>query len=348
MNMKKYLTILLLTLISVGCVTIEEETAPTGKIEIVTLKEEIDSKTGASVLKEVVTEEIAERSVADKGASALLAPQKYATPGRWFYSYDIGGQSDILVASIPNKNEGTKGADLWKMSGGMTRLTNSTYYHFSPSVSKWGNKVYFVSKRGNPGVRNEYIWRMPAGTAGGITRIGSPAYSLQGPDESPDGENILYTSRERKDGSWFMWHTTKSGNLATQLGVGANASWMNKQQILYEHTNENTGRKSIWRVNKDGSERTELISDSDFNCIQPSADPLGRYIAYIKEDPKKLGRSRDVYIYRLADGLSQQITTNTSRDDMPRWSNIGSFLFFRSTRGVEAAIWRLDSKIFQQ
>lgn len=53
--------------------------------------------------------------------------------------------------------------------------------------------------------------------------------------------------------------------------------------------------------------------------------------------------TRDVYVYDTQTGLSQQLTTNASRDDMPRWSADGSSLMFRSTRGVGWNIWRVDA-----
>jgi Tol biopolymer transport system component len=53
--------------------------------------------------------------------------------------------------------------------------------------------------------------------------------------------------------------------------------------------------------------------------------------------------TRDIYVYDRRTGLSQQLTTNSSRDDMPRWSADGSYLMFRSTRGVGWNIWRVDT-----
>ena len=109
---------------------------------------------------------------------------------------------------------------------------------------------------------------------------------------------------------------------------------------------------SIWTTKIDGSNLTQIIFDSEMDCIFPTASPNGQYIAYVKQLPninKTVEmQSRDIYIFNFQDNLSQQITTNISRDDMPHWSTEGDFLYFRSSRRLSWNVWRLPTTFLNQ
>ena len=184
------------------------------------------------------------------------------------------------------------------------------------------------------------------------TRIGTPSYQFLYPIESPDGLKILFSSREFFENSHFIWYEQKNGALPTQLKQGLYANWLDNNTIVFSTKDENTGFYSIWTSNIDGSNLTQIIFDSEMDCIFPAASPNGQFIAYVKQLPninKTVEmQSRDIHIFNFQDNLSQQITTNISRDDMPHWSTEGDFLYFRSSRGLAWNIWRLPTTFLNQ
>ncbi len=323
----------------------------TGKVNVVIEKEVKDKKTGAISIEAQRLDEIAERSTVDKGAEALLAPQRYVNIGKNFFnSYSVGSNGQIIT-TIYNQ-DGKKGSDLWIFKNGKIRLTKTNYFNRYPSFSIDGKYVYFSATRGkrysNVYDQNSYIWRMPSNGAGGLTRIGTPTYKFYNPVESPDGTKILFSSKEFYENSPFIWYMQKNGALPTQLKQGISATWMNDNKIVFSAKDENTGLFSIWTSNIDGSDLTQIISDNELDCIQPEVDPNGNFIAFTKQLPNKNSiitkQSRDIYIFNIKNNLSQQITTNISRDDMPHWSKQGDYIYFRSSRGLAWNIWRLSTK----
>ena len=183
---------------------------------------------------------------------------------------------------------------------------------------------------------------------GGITRIGTPVFSYTNVLESPSGLHLLFCAREFYENSNFVWYSEKNGNLPTQLTQGSDAKWMTDDKIVFSNKDENSGLFTIWTLKIDGTELTQIISDAELDCIQPSSSPDGRHIAYVKQKPGTNLTTRDVFVYAIESGLSQQITTNISRDDMPQWSETGDNLYFRSTRGVSWNIWKVSTKFLDQ
>lgn len=322
----------------------------TGKVSVVIEKEISDEKTGAIIVQAERLDEIADRSISDKGAEALLTPQRIANIGSSYFSSYSVGPSDEIIVSIYNQ-DGKFGSDLWIFKNGKIRLTNTNYFNQYPSFSSDGKIVYFAASSGKINQtkydQNSYIWRMSSGGAGGLTRIGTPTYQIFYPLESPDGSKILFSSREFFDNSPFIWYMQKNGALPTQLKKGLFASWIDSTTIVFSAKDENTGFYSIWTFNIAGSNLTQIIFDNEMDCIFPTVDHSGQFIAYVKQYPNKNKivemQSRDIHIFQFKDGLSQQITTNISRDDMPHWSPKGDYLYFRSSRGLNWNIWRIST-----
>lgn len=343
-----------------------------GKVRVVEEVEVINEETGEIRIITKKYEELAERSTVDRGAESLLTPQRFVTIGDPFVgSYSVGPSNEILMTVYNHVSDRdldagkSNGADLWIFKDGKVRLTKTNYLNAFPSYSSQGKYVYFVSSRGKRVIaqftQHEYIWRMSSNSAGGITRIGTPTYNYQNPIESPDGSKILFSAKEFQENDPYVWYMQKNGSLPTQLKQGEYASWLDNNTILFSAKDEHTGLYSIWTTQSDGSNLTQIISDAEKDCILPKASPNGQYIAYVKQNPKpskdkglsikaelKRWQSRDIHVFHLNDNLSQQITTNHSRDDMPLWSSKGDYLYFRSTRGLKWNIWRLSTKFLNQ
>jgi len=325
----------------------------TGNVTVLIEKARVDEKEGLITIEVESYEELAERSIADKGAESLLTPQRYANIGTYFMSYQVGPENQI-IASVFNNQEGRWFSDLWIFDKGKIRLTKTNYLNNDPSFSIDGESVYFVSSRAKKSFKKydqaSYIWRIRSNGAGGLTRIGTPSNRFFDPVESPDENNILFSSREFYGSNNFIWYMQKNGALPTQLKQGQFAKWIDNDTIVFSSFDESTELYTIWTSKIDGSMLTQIISDINMHCIHPAPSKDGQFIAYVKQMPGTgdLEDSRDIYIYNIKEGLSQQITTNLSRDDLPQWSNDGEFIYFRSSRGLRWNIWRLPTTFLTQ
>lgn len=301
--------------------------------------------------KKVIMVEIADKSIADKGTDSLMTAQRAYTVKNYFDSYNIGSDGRV-VASVYNydKNKRLVSSDIWMFGRGKTRVTNSNYFNETPSLSNDSKNIYFSSTKGHEirtkgGLFNEqhaYIWRMASAGAGGIGRIGTPAYKYELPVVSPDGKYLLFSQIDFFGNKPYVWYMGVNGELPTQLKEGIHARWVNSEQIVYSEFDSNTNLYTIWRMNIDGTALTQMIVDNNLHCIQPVPSPDGKYIAYVKQEKKGDINTRDVYVYNAETGISHQITTNKSRDDMPQWSSDSKYLHFRSSRGGSWNIWRIN------
>ncbi len=333
-----------------GCGKKPEKISTTGRVNTIVEQEIVDKKTKVSSIQAQVISEIAEKSIEDKESSVLSTPQRFATIGTYFSSYALG-KSDTIVASIYNQ-QGKLGSDIWVFKNGNIRVTQTNYFNRHPNFSATGESIYFASTKRKPSRdrydQNSYIWKIPSHGGGGLTRIGTPTYRYDNPQASPNDSKILFSTEEFKGSEPFIWYMNKNGALPTQLKQGEYASWIDEETILFSAKDETTGLYTIWTTKTDGSSLTQIIADNSMDCIAAEMSPDGKFIAFVKQSPhknfSKKMQSRDIFIFSTTDYLSQQMTTNISRDDMPHWSQKGNYLYFRSSRGVAWNIWRLSTK----
>lgn len=329
-----------------GTTSTGPELPATAPVTVIEQEERVDEEGRISITVERM-EELAERSTADKGAESLVTAQRVAQVGSPFSFFDVGADDRIAVAAF--NQEGTQGSDIWVYAVGRTRITNTNYFNDAPSFSRDGRFLYSVSTRGkfrfDQYDQSAYIWRMPARGGGGITRIGSAVYQYDTPTESPDGRFLLYSAREFYANSPFIWYAQVNGSLPTQLGKGVHPRWLDDSSIIFADQDESTGLYTIWTMDLDGGDLTQIIADPKLDCLYPAPQPGGPLVAYVKQTPDAPA-TRDIYLFNQENGLSQQLTTNISRDDMPRWSSDGKSLYFRSTRGLAWNIWRIPAGVF--
>lgn len=353
----KYLILILVVLLSACAASVRTE-VPKGTVTVFYEKETLNPEKGTLAVVAASRKEAAEKGTADEGLETLLTPQKYARVGRFFFSYALGPEN-MVVLSLPNPADEKKkesgpfrGSDVWIFrSSGNIRLTKTVFFHIDPSFSSGGDFIYFASRRGAATERTDeqkyHIWRIPSLSSGGLTRIGFPAFSYQGPVESPDGKKLLYSGREVYEDVPALWYAEVNGALPTRLTGGVDGGWIDNETILFAAPDDDTGRYALWTCRIDGSLLTQIAADAEKDCFQPCVDPSGRYIAFTKQVPGK-PETADIYVLGLRDYLTRQLTTNLSRDDMPRWSRDGKFIYFRSSRGLGWNIWRIPAAFLER
>lgn len=278
-------------------------------------------------------EETATKSVQDTDVASILPPARVASYGSFFNSFAVGEKGTVAVTRY-NRDDDTRkylSSDIWLSK---VRLTNSDVFFETPSFSSDSTYVYATSHKKNSADRT--LWKMKVNGTGGRIKIGQNAPHRKYPQESLDGSKLLYQEQG------YIWISSINGALPTQITKGIYPSWYGEDKIIYA-SREGSGKKfAIWTINTDGTQLTQHIFDNEYHLIDPAASPDGRYIAYVQQkgsDPK----TRDVFVYDNIAANTRQITTLLTRDDMPKWSPDGSYLYFRSTRGGDWGIWRIDT-----
>jgi len=353
-NLMRNLIKLWLCTVSVGLILTGCSQTPTERVEFENIRscsfEEYDPEKGTTNTVTIsCDQERAEVDTFDSDSSSNIPPTQHITVSdktKWFHHYDLHGQ-DKVVYSVENGSN-NPGYDLWVSNGrtGKIRLTNTKYNHWYPSFSRNGKYVYFTSRRGKRSSNKSYMWRMAANGSGGLTRIGHGAYHhTQAVQESPNGQYILYSSKEYR-GRSTIWYARKNGTVPTQLTVGTSAVWLDNDTIMYELTDRSSDLSSIWKMKLDGSEKTLIISEPKSDVIHVTPSPDRNKLAYVTqaryENGVKDRSSRDIWIVDLITGSPMQITTNKSQDKLPKWSSDGKKLFFASSRGVNWNVWKMN------
>lgn len=341
----KYFSLSVLGIVAIlfgGCTSFqpkpEETTVKSVKKEVVNNK-----------LITVVIDEKADKSVIDSGGSSRLPAQRYISVGNFFGDYNLLKSGAVLLSKYNiDKNSNVRSSDIWLYGKGKSRLTNASCYNSYPAMSLDEQYVYFVSNRGKGATSNydqtSYIWRMSSQGNGGLTRIGTAMNQYYRPLMSPDGEKLLYVAKEFGGQQSMIWYMGKNGELPTQLKSGKQASWLDDNTILFTAQDEASGLFAIWKMDIDGSNLTQIIADKRMHCIQPFASYDGKHIAFVKQDGSASDQ-RDIFIYHLDTGLIDQMTTNSSRDDLPKWSKNNDYIYFRSSRGLAWNIWRIKTEL---
>lgn len=297
----------------------------------------------------VVADEKADKSVIDSGGSSRLPAQKYIAIGNFFGGYNLLKSGGVILSkyNITSDNH-VISSDIWLYGRGKTRLTNTSYFNSYPAMSRDEKYVYFVSNRGKRAVSNydqtSYIWRMSSKGNGGLTRIGTAMNQIYTPLMSPDSEKLLYAAKEFGGQKPMIWYMGRNGELPTQLKGGSQASWLDNDTILFTAKDPGSGLFAIWKIDLDGSNLTQIIADKNLHCIQPAASSDEKHIAFVKQAGAEPDQ-RDIYIYHLDTGLVDQMTTNSSRDDLPKWSKDNGYIYFRSSRGLAWNVWRIKTEL---
>jgi dipeptidyl aminopeptidase/acylaminoacyl peptidase len=75
----------------------------------------------------------------------------------------------------------------------------------------------------------------------------------------------------------------------------------------------------------------------------PAVSPDGKRVAFaVRDTDLEANRGRyDIYLAELATGRTERLTTSPENDTDPQWSPDGHWIYFTSTRGGSAQVWRI-------
>ncbi len=90
-----------------------------------------------------------------------------------------------------------------------------------------------------------------------------------------------------------------------------------------------------------------MTNSPDVDEFDATWNPEGNRIAYVSDQgvDEEQRHNFDIWLLDLAHpNQPVQLTSNGSWDDSPVWDPAGNYLYFRSNRGGEWAIWKIGIK----
>lgn len=117
--------------------------------------------------------------------------------------------------------------------------------------------------------------------------------------------------------------------------------------VVFVRADPRTGKRDLYLL-KEGEEKAiNLTNSPDEDDFDPAWSKDGSRIAYASNRPvsgsKPASTDSNIWVLDVAaPGKSILITQNTADDDCPAWSGDDVSLFFRSARGGDWGVWKVD------
>jgi hypothetical protein len=234
--------------------------------------------------------------------------------------------------------------------GGVESFSDGKSLDLHPAFTPDGKNVVFSSNRGG---RRQSIWWISAAGSPGVTQLTNDDNNDLWP--SIDAARHLFYQAfvdTRPDPRLFLVELGKTTrtDLTQAGGSQPRVSPETKPDsgtLLFSNVNEKTGKRDIFSVKTDGGIPENLTNSPDVDEFDPAWNHEGTKIAFVSdrgvdEDQR---HNFDIWVLDLAHpGQPLQLTTNGSWDDCPVWDPSGNFIYFRSNRGGDWAIWRVSVK----
>ena len=248
-------------------------------------------------------------------------------------------------------------------SASMSQKTSGKNYNYSPAYNAATDRFAFRCQLEGAATSDIYAMDNSQGKALSQITESSDAYE-DNPCFSTDGKYLVY------DKTMNSYYKVQSGTGLASLFGGSSYSivmvsrgeiWMRNLQtgentllgdgvqpafspdgkkIVYVKYSADAKSCSIWTMNIDGSNPTQVTDAKKGYAFHPRFSPDGKKIVFdcYKNDKK----DNDIYVIDADGNNLSQITINKSYDGQPYWTTDG-YLYFVSDRGGKAGnrqIWR--------
>jgi serine/threonine protein kinase len=262
----------------------------------------------------------------------------------WDLSVAPQGRRFAYVEAGGGRPEVTR---LWTIpaSGGKAvPLTDGRTIVWSPTWSRDGGKVFYVSNRGG----SMDLWQQAVADDG--RPVGEPLAVTQGlgiraAAFSPDGKRLAYSRGAMVANVWRV-----------PVLSDRPATWADAKQVTSEHafiecvdlspdsamlavSSDRRGNQDLWLLPAAGGEMTPLTTDPTPDWC-PRWSPHGGEIAFFAYR----SGNRDIWVMPSRGGPARQLTSHPAEDYFPTWSPDGHEIAFNSERTGGAGIWIVDAK----
>jgi dipeptidyl aminopeptidase/acylaminoacyl peptidase len=230
-------------------------------------------------------------------------------------------------------------------------LTDGKSLEITPSFTPDGSHVVFASNRGG---RKLSIWSVPAGEQPVPERLTILDNNELWPtvDSSPKPRLFYQTFIDTRPdprlystqlGAMMPRDLVANGGTQPRISPTADA-------VVFCAANPKTHKRDIYRVSDVGRDLVNLTNTPDVDEFDPAWSSDGIRIAFVS-DANRGGDTTDNYDIYVMDATGgpgvapkpQRVTTNGSWDDSPAWGGSNA-IYFRSNRGAEWNVWRIDLK----
>lgn len=231
--------------------------------------------------------------------------------------------------------------DIWSIDpnkkGGIVQLTTYDGPDRVPCPHPDGKRYVFLSDRSETGY---YIGEVGKSTVTSLVEAREPNVGLvTRASVSPDGKTLLYVSGK------YIWTFDFETKTKTQFIQGTEPRWSpDGKKIIFRKVAREISKSgstagtvivstSIWIMNVDGTEQTELISgDNNFTYSGAEISPDGKRILYLKR--KVVVRAEtvdfyypDIWVCKIDGTEHTQITTNPLSDQEAAWIDNQTIVF---------------------
>lgn len=229
-----------------------------------------------------------------------------------------------------------------------TNLTDGESLDIAPVFTPDGSQIVFASDRAGDKLS---IWSMPAAGGGGLKQLtGSPdAHDLWPSVDSNPKPRLFYQALldARAEPRLFSTRIGTAGrrDLAasggTQPRVGPKAD-----AVVFAAAATPDGKRDLFRMSDQGGAPVNLTNTSDADEFGPAWSNDGRRVAFVsdRERSPEAPDNYDIFVLDVAKDGAEPVraTFNESWDDCPAFDVRGRAIYFRSNRGGEWNIWRIE------
>jgi TolB protein len=167
---------------------------------------------------------------------------------------------------------------------------------------------------------------------------------------------IVCPKEPLQSGYWqlwkFFWNGSVSGGFTQITNTGPNTTnftpnFSKDGNRLYYATNaSNNGVMQIFRMNPDGSGKTQITGANDGSSFGPAESPDGSKLAF----SSAIGglNHYEVFVLNGATGVLTKLTTTTNAtgpvwSQLPSWTPDGSKIVYASTQNGSTQIWSMNA-----
>lgn len=230
--------------------------------------------------------------------------------GAWIvFDSEPGGADDIFIVS-------TEGGEPRLLVGGAAN-------DFTPRFSPDGRQVAFLSSR--TGENRLYLIPTEGGEVVPLTSV-----PTRWPTWSPRGDRIAFVSGSGLEAQ--VWTVPVAGGEATRITdrgrVASAPTWSPDGSRLIVVAGDDNGGIAMFSVPAEGGAETKLSPDGLVATFGLAWSPDGSMIAFLGGNQGNF----DIYVANADGSDVRQLTDTDVREDLPRWSEDGSEIYFLTSR----------------